>query len=92
MYMTENEAKGKECPQTMTASGGGYCHVSGCMAWRWQPLLADDQFIAAVKKRMDTSNDLHPAAARYVTGHRAEFGLPTVPFRGFCGLGGKPEA
>ena len=62
------------------------------MAWRWEPLLADEAFQAAVLKAAaelgDTGNK--HKAAKHVADNRAMYGLPTAPFRGWCGLAGKP--
>ena len=91
MIVTEQEAKGKYCPQMQMAS----CAGSYCMAWRWQPLMTDDAWVAAVKKAaeelVDTSTN-RAKAAKHVNEHRAQYGLPTKPFAGYCGLAGKVEA
>jgi hypothetical protein len=69
------------------------CIASQCMAWRWLPLMADDAFknafIKAAKDIGDTSENKHKAA-KHVTENRAAYGLPVVPFDGFCGLAGRP--
>lgn len=89
--MTEEEAKTKWCPLDRT--DGAPCVGANCMMWRWLPLLADDAFKAAVVKAAadigDKSENKHKAA-QHVIANRAEYGLPTKPFDGFCGLAGKP--
>ena len=101
--MTEDEAKTKWCPFSDVADAtpaqaivpATRCIGSACMAWRWQPLLADDAFVAAVAKAANTLGDKSPShtkAVKHVRENRAEYGLPTKPFLGFCGLASKPDA
>lgn len=68
----------------------GFCYGPKCAVWRWEPLLADEAFAAAVKKAEAETGMPHPKAAKHVTENRAQYGLPTKPFRGYCGLAGKP--
>ena len=92
MLVLEIEAGKKACPvsQAMPLEHQYRCCLgSGCMAWRWQPLLADDAFLAAVVKAAeeigDKSANKHKAAA-HVSRNRAKYGLPTEPTIGFCGM------
>jgi hypothetical protein len=67
------------------------CIADFCMAWRWQPLMADASFLAAVKRCMDEKGLSHAKASAYVGDHRSEFGLPIEPYLGYCGLAGGPK-
>jgi len=88
--MTEDDAKTKTCPQK--DHGVDPCIASECMAWRWSPLMANTpEYIEALKTCENERGMKHRDAAIYVNTHRAEFGLPTKPFSGYCGLAGKPE-
>ena len=64
------------------------CIASQCMAWRWQPLQADQPFMDAVKARMEEAGEPMSKATKYVRAHLAELGLPDKPYRGICGLAG----
>ena len=90
--MTENDARRRDCCAAIAIPGDNLCRASECMAWRWLPLACDAAFTEAVKTRAETTGDKAPFAksARYVTEHRAEFGLPVKSFEGYCGLAGKP--
>lgn len=93
--LTETEAKAKWCFLTIgTDQPYRVCVASGCMSWRWAPLMADDAYAEAVRKAATDIGDTSPSrakAAKHVNANRAEYGLPTEPFQGFCGLAGKPE-
>lgn len=92
MITTETEAKNKTCPVLRQPA---QCIGRGCMAWRWQPLLCDEAWEKAVHAAAAKIDDKSPhkkLAAKYVMEHRTEFGLPAEPFRGWCGMAGKPEA
>jgi hypothetical protein len=58
------------------------------MAWRWQPLMADQPFLDAVKERMDESGENTSKATKFVRANLALYDLPDKPFRGMCGLAG----
>ena len=69
------------------------CCGSACMAWRWQELMADDNWIEAVRKAAVELDDKTPGrakAAAHVNKNRALYGLPDQPYLGYCGLAGKP--
>lgn len=93
---TEEQAMRTLYPQTLPSADWDKCQAAECMAWRWIPLEADAAFLAAVAKRVKVENPEtgkpyhHTQAAKYVTENRAEFGLPTKPLLGYCGLAGKP--
>ncbi len=91
MNRTEVEALDTWCP---LRGNGLCCQGVGCMMWRWQPLMADDAFKEAVKKAALDIGDKHPSrpkAAAHVVANRAEYGLPDKPYKGYCGIAGKPE-
>jgi len=70
---------------------GRVCAGAGCMAWRWKPLMADAAFAEAVKKVHDKCPEgpiTHAKAVAHVMAHKADYGLPTVPYLGYCGLAG----
>lgn len=95
--MTEDEARKKWCPNLLSLADIDvdiHCVASDCMAWRWLPLMCDDAWIAAVKKAAEELGDKSPnrnKAAAHVNANRADYGLPTSPTHGFCGLAGRPE-
>lgn len=90
MIMTIEEAAETGCAQFAELN----CSGSRCMAWRWQPLMADDAWIEAVRKAaidIDDKSHNRAKAAAHVNANRAEYGLPTKPYKGYCGLAGRPE-
>ena len=74
------------------------CRGTDCPLWRWTPLSADDpRFMEAVRmaQRSEENGGLGmppKKAVSHVMATREEFGIPTKPERGYCGLGGKVEA
>ncbi len=70
-----------------------YCIASKCMAWRWQPLLADDAFKdAVIEAREDlkqTGASRQDDAVKHVIKNREKYGLPPKPHLGYCGLAGE---
>lgn len=85
--MKIEEALTKTCCQNTE----NLCAGRDCMAWRWKPLMADENFLHAVKLVMDKEGLPHAKAVKYVTENRAEYGLPMKPFDGYCGLAGIPQ-
>lgn len=68
------------------------CIASRCMAWRWlSHNVTDGAFLAALAQRMKDTGEKGPIAIAYVQKHREEFGLPTAPTVGWCGLAGRPD-
>jgi hypothetical protein len=70
-----------------------HCIGSACMAWRWNPLMADDQFKNAIIKaaaEIEDKSENKMKATKHVMANRSKYGLPTEPFDGYCGLSGKP--
>lgn len=96
MIVTEKQAADKWCPMGRDREDHyTACIASGCMAWRWIPLMADDAWSAAVVKAAAEIGDLTPSrvkAAKHVNANRAQYGLPTIPFTGYCGMAGPPPA
>lgn len=68
------------------------CRGEQCAIWRWKALTVDDgPFKSAVSKAM-ADGMTHKAAVAHVMDNRRDLGIPDTPYRGWCGLGGKPEA
>lgn len=97
MFMTDEEARTKWCPMgaTRPVPSTTCCVAADCAMWRWQELQADVEFCEAVVKAAADVNDTSTArktAAKHVMQNRAKYGLHDKPYRGWCGLAGKPEA
>jgi hypothetical protein len=92
------------CPlaKTFAVKHGPNCDVDKCPVWRWEPLMADAAMARAIKlesrrlAEVDEKNrpiaSFMKAATANVRADRKSHNLPTKPTRGWCGLGGKPEA
>ena len=97
---TEEQAREKWCPFAKFNTGiaperihdGGFrCIASDCMAWRWVPLKVTPEYLDAVRTVAEETGEKPPfaKAARTVADGPGKLGLPSKPFRGFCGLAGK---
>jgi len=96
----EQEAQAKWCPHArdmdgsnkVFTDGDAWCQGSACMMWRWRPLaISDPGFKEAVQTTIKDKKINHTKAVEYVLDNRAEFGLETVPYLGYCGLAGQFE-
>ena len=91
MMLTEQEAREKRCPAPI---GNAYCIASDCMAWRYRPHPADDQWTEVLLKVALEIGDASPhkaRAAKHLSQNREKYGLPVIPTHGWCGLAGRPE-
>lgn len=52
--------------------------------------MVDAAYLQAVSKAVAEGHE-KKLAASHVNAHRADYGLPDRPFRGFCGLAGPQE-
>lgn len=87
MYLTEEEAKTKECKPTGiamaiaavtgNATGSPMCTASDCMMWRWE---SQESWDAKEERHEDNLSLMSPGDTR-------EDLVPT----GYCGLAGRPE-
>lgn len=71
------------------------CRGAECACWRDRPFYdSDPDFKEAVAKAklMTSAGRGGATSVKYVSRNRAEFDLPTEPFLGFCGMGGRPMA
>lgn len=87
-----NRAEGPD-PYEPVAFYNSTCMGPNCMAWRWKPMMADDAYKNAVIKaaaEIGDKSETKVKAARHVNENRAQYGLPTEPFDGYCGLAGVP--
>lgn len=101
---TEDEAKKLWCPMVREATMEGnnrdgpehyaVCLASGCAFWRWLPLTtAEPGWKEAMKTLIDEGmNNAQAAKEIQKPETKRRFGLPEKPYRGFCGLAGRPES
>ncbi len=68
------------------------CVGSSCVLWRWQPVMADDPAFKLAGSVVMKNGASPNAATAKVWANREEYGVPTAPYRGWCGLGGEPKA
>ena len=95
MFVNEDEASVLDCcgPERC-GDTARKCRGAWCMAWRWEPLMVNPKWIAAVKTAALEIDDKTPGrhkAAALVNANLAAYGLPPKPFRGWCGLAGHPD-
>jgi hypothetical protein len=98
MYLTEEEARTKWCPQQRAPQGRGdytnregfetstCCIASECMMWRWFDNSVIRQMWQEIGHSLENS-DLDALMDIYMK--RTE-NKPEPDARGYCGLGGKP--
>lgn len=94
MIVHKDECRDRQC----VVGPAHTCCGAGCMAWRWWPLTTDEPgYMAAVKAAIGTTPEgrekplTAQTAPTWVNANRARLGLLDVPYRGYCGLAGKPE-
>lgn len=91
MILTPQEATAIPCPVSRTfAQAQATCRADGCILWRWQAVsVSDPRWKAAMAARMQETGEKAPGreAAAWVRDN-----VPLPPERGWCGLGGRPEA
>ena len=82
----------KSIQAAIEGTGGTKCIASNCMVWRWVPLTITPEYLDAVRALAEATAEKAPfaKAARAVADKPEAHGLPSKPFRGFCGLAGKP--
>ncbi len=94
-FLTEPEARKRLCPIARVSGAekpSARCVGSSCVLWRWQPVMSDDPaFKLAVSVVMKNGASPNAATAK-VWANREKYGVPTEPYRGWCGLGGEPTA
>jgi hypothetical protein len=89
---TETEAAKSACVDR----DKGSCIGAACMAWRWQPLMADAAYLLALEKVHAEFDKAAPKrerrfASAYLNQNRAKYGLKVTPDTGYCGLAGLPQ-
>ena len=67
------------------------CMGPTCAAWRWHEEEVDEPGWKEAVQEAKEKGIGYKEAPTYVNEHRTEFGLPEKPWRGYCGMGGKPE-
>lgn len=87
--------------RTFDEKRGPNCDADRCIMWRWAELTTDEpgfkEAIQREARRMAEADGAavvsrHKQAVAAVMADRPAFGLPDKPYRGWCGLAGKPEA
>lgn len=95
MKLTPTDAKSKQCPLARTFGAKEVdpkCRADDCVLWRWHPLQMDAAHRQAIQTRMSDTSESQQKATKHVLENPGQFGLPTSPTHGYCGLGGKPDA
>lgn len=97
-YATPTHAKESwACPVARTfATPQVLCRGDACPAWRWKQIVVTDPRFKDAFDRAASDLGLGKTHVGRITkhlfDHRDEYGLPTRPEVGWCGLAGKPEA
>jgi len=93
MYKVD-EATLMFCMTSARLDGGvNNCVADGCMHWRWLPLTTAEpgwkEGIATLIR--EGLEHKQAAQAMLLPENKKRFKLPSIPYRGYCGLSGKPE-
>lgn len=84
---TEEEARSKVCPNTMSGEGTAYCEASECMAWQWSQEKETDAYLKDVKEYMINTPEKNfgKATAAVWADKKGSY----AKTQGFCGLARK---